>query len=120
MQEEGCSDPVLQEASHPAASQKRAALGERRWKMNSYCITSGSQEEEFAVVVCLRESRDLLSDLWQPHAPTEPQQALEGGQQKASSQIPPKAMEGEPGFTHPGDDPMMHPLWVQLQSQGLC
>lgn len=102
MQEEGCSDPVLQEVSHPAVSQKRAALGERRWKMNSYCITSGSQEEEFAVVVCLRESRDLLSDLWQPHALQNPSRLLKVGNRRQAAKSHPKQWRESQASLTPG------------------
>lgn len=53
----------------------------------------------------------------QMHTPKTTQQLLRAGQQEAMTRFSPKMMSGEPSRTHPGDDRMMHPLWVQLQLQ---
>lgn len=51
------------------------------------------------------------------HSSKETQQLLGAGQKEAMTRFSPKMMSGEPSRTHPGDDRMMHPLWVQLQLQ---
>lgn len=73
------------------------------------------------VTVCLRESWDLLSYLQQPQPLHNPSRHSKvGSRRRAPKSHSKQRRESQASLTHPGRDPMMQPLWVQLQSQDLC